>query len=226
MTNIVCELRICSNISTESYLYRVGQLTPNDMRLTQIVSGLTEFFKYNSKHIDSGKMDVYVTDNTIPDDMSLNKQILDVIHPKCKIIACLNNNYGCYNKGAGDIEQWKYCQEKHQIFDNYKWFIHFEPRLFLKDNTFIDSFMETPRELFTYAPTNSIIHFNTGLFAIHTPHMLDFINKVSLNWMVKNIISIEHILYNYFKNKNIKFDTIEKMNVIWHDWSQNGSFDM
>ena len=56
--------------------------------------------------------------------------------------------------------------------------------------------------------------------------MLDFINKVSLNWMVKNIISIEHILYNYFKNKNIEFDTIEKMNVIWHDWSQNGSFDM
>lgn len=226
MTDMVCLLNICSNISTESYLYKRGQLTPNDIRLTQIVNGLTEFFKYNAVYIESGQIDVYVTDNSIPHDMSLNKQILDVLHPKCRIITCLNNNYGCYNKGAGIIEQWKYCQEKHQIFDNYKWFIHFEPRLFLKNNDFIDSFIKNPRELFTYAPTNSIIHFNTGLFAIYTSHIIDFIKTISLKWMVQNIISIEHILYNYFKENNFEFDTIEKMNVIWHDWYQNDSFYM
>ena len=223
MTDIVCLLNICSNISTESYLYKTGQLTPNDIRLTQIVDGLTEFFKYNAVYIESGQIDVYITDNTIPHDMSLNKQILDVLHPKCQIITCLNNNYGCYNKGAGVIEQWRYCDEHHGIFSKYKWFIHFEPRLFLRSNQFIDQFMEFHRNMFTNQTLETedyskLTYVNTGLFALETKHMLQYIYSVTLEYIVSNHISIENIMYRFLRDNHIEFYCQQYMNVLWHNW--------
>ena len=56
------------------------------------------------------KIDVYITDNTIDNNKTLPKPLLDIIPENIKIITCVKNNYGCINKGAGDIEQWLYCK--------------------------------------------------------------------------------------------------------------------
>ncbi|MBL56336.1 MAG: hypothetical protein CMP61_04025 [Flavobacteriales bacterium] len=222
MADIVCELRVCTNISTESFLYKTGQLTPNDIRLTQVVDGLKEFFKYNSRYIESGQMDVYISDNTIAEDMSLNEKILDVLHPKCQVITCLNNNYGCFNKGAGELEQWQYCQNKHKILNKYKWFIHFEPRQFLLNNQFIDKFMEFHQNMFTSQKFNTendlLDNVNTGLFVLETRYMLQYINSISPYYLVANNISIEYVMYRFLRDNNIKFHCQKYMNVLWYDW--------
>ena len=100
MVKILCELRICTNIKN-THLFKVGQLAKVDVRLKQYINGIDKFLQLNKKYIDDKKMDVYITDNTIPEDKKLPQSLLDIIPENIKIITCLNNNYGCFNKAQG-----------------------------------------------------------------------------------------------------------------------------
>ena len=214
MSKILCELRVCTNIE-ETNLFKTGSLEKNNIRLTQYVNGIKKFIELNKKYIDDKKMDVYVTDNTVSSNKKLHQSLLDVIPENVKIITSINNNYGCYNKGAGDIEQWLYCSN---LIKEYDYFIHFEPRQLLIDNYFIDNFMKNPRALFTHNKNpNSPRHFNTGLFACKSKDLLTFIDVVSPSKLVKHNVGIEYVLYNFFRNNNLDYDVLEKMNLIWYD---------
>ena len=209
MSKILCGLPLCTNIENTK-LFKSGILEKNITRIQQYINGIEKFLQLNKKYIDDKKMDVYITDNTISNDDKLNQTLLDIIPENVKIITCLNNNYGCLNKGAGVIEQWKYCSN---IIKEYDFFIHFEPRQLLKSNQFIESFLENPRNLFTL--NNRTKHFNTGLFCIKTTHLLYYVKNVDLSQMVNKSISIEDDLYEYFINFKINFDTLEKMDLMW-----------
>ena len=214
MVKILCELRICTNIK-DTHLFKKGQLASEDNRLTQYINGIEKFLQLNKKYIDDNILDVYITDNTIPEGKKLDKSLLDTIPENVKIITCLNNNYGCFNKGAGDIEQWRYCSN---LISEYDYFIHFEPRQLLIDNYFIDNFIKNPRTLFTYnSNPNAPRHFNTGLFICKSKELLGFISHCSPEFLVNFNVSIEHILYNFFDNNNINYDVLDKMNLIWFD---------
>lgn len=216
MVNILCELRICTNIET-SELFKKNQLENRTNRIKQYVVGLKKFFELTSEYIKNDVIKVYITDNTIIENDKLDNSILEIIHPKCEIITCNNNNYGCKNKGAGDIEQWLYCKD---LIKKYNWFIHFEPRQLLQSNQFIDNFLQNPRNLFTYGgsyynkDSNSLKHFNTGLFCIKTSYLINFIEKINLTNFNE---SIEYAIFNYFKTNNINFDILEKMDLFWFD---------
>ena len=116
MVKILCELRICTNIKNTK-IFKVGQLAKEDIRLKQYVDGVKKFIELNKKYIDEKKIDVYITDNTIDKNKTLPKPLLDIIPENIKIITCVNNNYGCINKGAGDIEQWLYCKNLIKRYD-------------------------------------------------------------------------------------------------------------
>lgn len=207
---ILCELRICTNIEGLE-LFKRGQLENNSVRINQYVNGLKKFFELNSHYIDNNLLSVYLTDNTLSDKCELDKSILNVLHPKCEIITCINNKYGCNNKGAGDIEQWIYNKD---LINKYKWFIHFEPRQLLKSNQFIDSFLENPRNLFNMNWADKR-QYNTGLFCIKCKVLLDFINEYTPEKLVNNNLNIEASIYNFITNNNIDYKTIDKMDLIW-----------
>tara|TARA_B100001093_G_C26716838_1_gene966033 strand:- start:42 stop:701 length:660 start_codon:yes stop_codon:yes gene_type:complete len=209
MSKILCELRICTNIENTN-LFKSGALEKNNKRIQQYVDGIKTFLQFNKKYIDDKKIDVYVTDNTISLDNKLHQSLLDIIPENVNIVTCLNNNYGCLNKGSGDIEQWKYCSN---LIKEYDYFIHFEPRQLLKSNQFIESFLENPRNLFTINTHTPV--FNTGLFCIEVKYLLEYICNVDLNSMVSKRISIETDLYNFFINNNLKFYTLERMDLLW-----------
>ena len=224
MVNILCELRICTNIKT-SELFKKNQLENKTNRIKQYVVGLKKFFELTSEYIKNDVIKVYITDNTIIENDKLDNSILEIIHPKCEIITCNNNNYGCKNKGAGDIEQWLYCKD---LIKKYDWFIHFEPRQLLQSNQFIDNFLQNPRNLFTLGKEKN--HFNTGLFCINTNLLLEFININTPDKLIQNNISIEYVLYSYFiKNKiknKIEFSILDKMDLLWYDTYTKTTYKM
>ena len=209
MNNILCELRICTQIENTP-LFKKQFVDSNNKRLKQYINGILKFRKFN----DGSLFDIFVTDNTVSDASLLNKQLLDVIPKNFKIVTSINNNFGCKNKGAGDIEQWIYNIE---LIKKYKWFIHFEPRQCLINNSFIENFLKNPRNLFK-ATKN---HFYTGIFCIETKHLLEFIKIYTPKYLVDNSIGIEYAIYNYFKKNKINFDTVKSLDLVWHDTFAN-----
>lgn len=201
--SILLELRICC------YPTNTGS-NRGEERIQQYVKGLVKFFEYNDilkKH----NVDIYIVDNTIKDGYSLPPEIVAILPDNVKIITCLNNNFGCKNKGAGDIEQWLYCKD---LIEKYDWFIHFEPRQLLFNFNFINDFLEKPRNLFK---TLCNTHFYTGIFAIETKVLLKFSNAIYLHEMCRLSKSIEYILYDYLIHFKIQFDNREKIELEWHD---------
>lgn len=213
MSKILCELRICTNIK-DTHLFKKGHLSTENTRLTQYINGIKKFLQLNKKYIDDNKMDVYITDNTISHDNKLHQSLLDIIPENIKIITCDNNNYGCINKGAGDIEQWLYCKN---LIKQYDYIIHFEPRQLLIDNYFIDNFMKNPRTLLTYNINNTVQkHFNTGLFVCKTVELLNFIELYPPQFLTERKLGIEHVLYFFYNKNKIEYDILDKMSLIWY----------
>jgi hypothetical protein len=204
------------NIDTNSSLYKSSQLTENDLRYKQYFEGIQKIYQFN---IDKN-FDIYIADNS--DFFDKETELKEYIS-KTSIVIIKNipNNYGCKNKGSGLIENWIHNKD---VLSGYDWIIHFEPRQLLISNQFIDSFLENPRNLFTYGgscynkDSNSLKHFNTGLFCIKTQYLINFIKSISLNNFND---SIEYSIFNYFINNNIEIYILEKLDLFWFPTNKN-----
>ena len=211
-TKILCMLPICcypTNACSNSGVERIKQY----------IDGLRKFFEYNDV-LKKHNIDVYLVDNSIKDGVTLPPAILNIIPDNVTVNTSLNNNFGWLNKGAGLIEQWLHCKD---IIEKYDWFIHFEPRQLLLNFDFINNFLETPRNLFILGAGNN--HFNTGLFCIHANKLLDYSNKCVLKHMVSQSISIEYDLYNYMLSYKNQYDILDKLNLVWFDYTSNKSYN-
>ena len=182
-------------------------------RTEQFVNGLKCFFKYNAYNKD---IDFYITDNSIKEHYCLPEEILNIIPKHVNLSLFYKNEFGKINKGTGLIDSWLYNKE---LIKKYDYVIHFEPRQLLKSNQFIESFLENPRNLFTVGIKDQA--FNTGLFCIKTSHLLYYIQMTNLFQMINEYISIEYDLYKYFIKFNIKYDTLEKMDLLWFESKTN-----
>ena len=178
-------------------------------RIQQYINGLSAFFKYK-EILDKYDIDINITDNTIDNINDIPTQILNILPNNVKFSIFNNNIYGCYNKGAGLIQTWLYNKE---LISNYDWFIHFEPRQFLKSFFFIDNFLKNPRNLFTININAN--HFNTGIFCLESKYITNYISNINLKEFIENSICIEDHLYNYINNNGIKYDVLDKMDLIW-----------
>jgi len=190
-----------------------------EVRVKQYVDGLNKFFELKDKISD---FKIILSDNTVSDISQIDKRIVETIpEDVVKYNLKKDNNYGSKNKGAGIVSSWLRSVE--DIKDD-EYFLHFEPRLFLRNFDFIEDFIDNPRNLFTLNPNKT--HFNTGLFGVSSKDIISFCNSINLDVMVENSISIEDVIYQYFKQKNIKFDTKKEMGVIWHDSYSDLKLDM
>ena len=205
--DILLELRTAFNVNAAN-----PTMSHGEERISEHVNGLKAFFKYE-KELLGNNIQIYLTDNTISDDETLDERILDIIPHYVKIVTCDNNIYGPHNKGAGIIEQWRYNKE---LISRSEWYIYYEPRQLLVNFNFFESFLRNPRTLFTMGSGNRS-HFNTGLFAMKSKDVLRYMDSIDLEHMVKNQVGIEYSLYDFMKQNNIQCNLEEKMNVIWLD---------
>jgi len=233
MGRIMCLLQMCLKSTNQ------GTIEYGKIRTEQFITGLTEFFRYNTI-LQNNHVDIYLTDNTIASDEPLPDEILKCLPPNVKIMTFLNNKYGSLNKGCGLIENWSFYKD---ILVKYEWLIHFEPRQELINFDFINNFLSSPRNLFHInknenlctPPVNRkvevangngsidyvfgyIEEFNTGLFCSKVKHIIDYINQYDLDYYVDNIPSIERDLYLFYTNQSIEHDTIDKLGLKWHDF--------
>jgi hypothetical protein len=204
---ILCILPICINpINSSSY--------KGVERIQQYIVGLTKFFEYN-EILNTHKVDIIIFDNTLNKIEELPEEIKNSIPTNVKIIVKNINNYGSKNKGSGLIECWRYLKN---IIYEYDFLIHFEPRQLLLNFNFIQSFLDNPRNLFTYGEGNK--HFNTGLFCMDCKILISFINTVNLDIMVSKYISIEYMIFDFFVGKKIPYFLKDKMELIWFPFLQ------
>lgn len=199
---ILCILPICINPTNKSS-------NTGSERIEQYIKGLNKFFEYIDI-LNKYTVDIIIFDNTMNKTEKLPEKILEIIPNNVKIINDNVNNYGCKNKGAGLIECWRYLNNS---IGQYDFLIHFEPRQLLLNFNFIQNFLENPRNLFTYGANNN--HFNTGLFCISCKVLLIFINSVNLDEMCNKSISIEYVLFDFFKKFNIPYRLTDKMELVW-----------
>ena len=191
-------------------------------RKEQIINGISKFLEYNVSNFEKWNCKIVLSDNTtntIDNDIiaSFNKYKLN--KNKYLFKPFINNKYGCINKGAGVLEHWNNLKEEIQ---NSKWIIHFEPRQLLTNNTFIETFKANNTNQKTYFKFGSIKqnHFYTGLFSCKSKQLLNFMNNYTYNYMINNTISLEYIIYEYFK-KCKSLNVINKLGLIWYDTVRN-----
>ena len=199
---ILCILPICINTTNKNSNTGLE-------RIEQYITGLNKFFEY-IEILNNYKVDIIIFDNTINKTEMLPAKILEIIPKNVKIINDMVNNYGCINKGAGLIESWIYLNN---YISQYDFLIHFEPRQLLLNFNFITSFLENPRNLFNHGGSND--HFNTGLFCISSKVLTTFIKSINLNEMCEKYISVEFILFDFFKKFNVPYCIADKMELVW-----------
>jgi hypothetical protein len=191
-------------------------------RVNQIESGLVHFFKHLNSSKFKGRTSIFFIDNTIGSQKELPAQILDIlISNGVEILINNKNDYGSKNKGAGDIDLWR---EHFNKINEFKWFLHFEPRTILQSPIFLEECLKSPRNLFkVFYPNESPHHFYTGIFMIGTKELKHFIDSVNLDKMVKDKESIEYTFKNFMDEKysDTYQDYTHKLNILWHDAQQD-----
>jgi len=199
-------------IDKKSYLYRIGHLYDINKRIENYVDGLKALNVALKEVEDSGwNPDVYLMDNSaafdeLPDEL---KQAINEIKNITYIDNTIFHIYGKINKGSGLIEQYK--EVKH-IFKKYDVVIHFEPRQKLLESTFFKKVIANPERNFFKMYKN--VYFNTGLFSIDAKIWMKYVNFANAKNLADNFISIEHHLFNFFKNNNYKFEQTN-LGLLW-----------
>jgi hypothetical protein len=194
-------------IDTSSHLFKSKQLTDNNDRIPQYLNGIKKIKELNPT------TNIYISDNS--EYLNNDSELLQyLIENDIYIIKDAPNKYGKTNKGAGLIENWIH---NINLLKKYEYIIHFEPRQLLINNNFIENFLKNKRNLFTL--NNNIPHFNTGLFAINSAILINYIIESNLDDFCEKSISIEDNLIEYFKNNCIEYNILEKMNAIRYDFN-------
>ena len=210
MTKIMYSLN-CSFDS--SSFFRQDWVSEGEKRNLQYVKGLKSYFKLHKENVDSCE-DVYIIDNTVLNKSKVDKTILEVIPEEVNLIFTHKNNYGKLNKGAGLIEGWEHNKE---LIKQYDFIFHHEPRQELINFNFYKTFISNPKNLFLALHNTQ---FWTGTMILKSKHLLEYIENSPVEKLGPYGISIESDMYNFFKDKEIPFNTVEKLGIEWHDESK------
>ncbi len=101
---ILVELRAAIDVSDNNFI----PLCHGSKRTQQYVDGLKGFFKYE-KYLN--KCDIVFVDNTLDSSDEIPTQIRECLSDDTFLYVKNKNDYGKFNKGAGDIEMWKEYSE-------------------------------------------------------------------------------------------------------------------
>lgn len=215
MNKILIELRTAIKTSPNQPI----AVNFGEERIKQYTDGLTRFFELFNPHNYNFEIKVLFVDNTLKNSQEIPTAIKSILPEYIDYFVIPKNDYGFYNKGAGDIEVWKEYSDK---IEEYDFFIHFEPRMFLRNFDLFSNFFKNPRTIFTLSPTEG--QFNTGFFTTSVSIFKNYLKSVNLGYMVTNYVSIENSIFDFYQK--YKYETVDQMGVTWNDVSSGKSFDM
>lgn len=199
-----CDMKILLELRT-AIKPKKSDITFDDNRIEQYHNGLDSFYnvfsKINAQYKENCK--IVLVDNTISSVNDIPSKLLSVIDKNTEVVVFDKNNYGKLNKGAGLIESWRECDE---FISQYDYFFHYEPRLILQDSTFIQSFLNSPSNMFSLEEKNQ--HgwgVRTGYFGSKVEDLRSFYQSVDIDNMINRSISIEYMMFDHFSRLNTNF---------------------
>lgn len=189
-------------------------------RFNQVELGMNSFMDQINVVENIPEIDIYFSDNTIGDEVSIPENIRTIIkNNSIKPMYQIRNEYGRRNKGAGLIEMWRGNVD---TISKYEWVLYFEPRTIIKDSEFIRKCLHNPGNHFKVINDGSSPHFYTGIFMIKTDTLIKFCENSDLDQMINSSISIESYLKDFMDSNNHEYtEYSNKLNIIWHDVTQN-----
>lgn len=179
-------------------------------REQEFVEGFRRLRQLYEENLSEG-FTVLLVENSVLTKEDVPKTILSEWSEDWFFLPTNSNEFGPRNKGAGIVENWQWLAEM-GILNDYEWLVHFEPRLSLKDGSFFEEFLKSPRSLFSPAAENQ---YFTGLFSMKTDDVAHFANSVNLEKMVEHHVSFENLIFEYMKNK--PHQVLERVSCLWHD---------
>ena len=177
--------------STAAYRNINSPVSEGKERLNQYEIGLNTLIK-KIPFIDN--LPKILVDNTINSILEVPSSYRNLSN--VQIILTKTNKYGVLNKGAGDIETYKYLYRKGCLQDSYYFF--YEPRLKLEDPSYILNFYHNPRQMIC-AP-EEIVGVRSGYYGFHGENFQEFILTQNPKKMVRKKTSIEIELYKFAIN--------------------------
>lgn len=183
---------------------RASIFVPNDQvksRINDYVIGLNSFFSQLDK---SKNCDVVFVENICEDPEDLPEEVQNAIPEGTFMYVKNKNDYGKYNKGAGLIEVWKEKEYLDQISE-YDYLFYYEPRMRLDDPSFLESFLETPRNVFCLEDNPNVPTVKTGYFGVKISDLKEYIEGIDLDKFVEDGISIEQSIRSFFETKVTDF---------------------
>jgi hypothetical protein len=212
--SILIELRAAVN--ADDFIFAKDRV---ENRINDYVNGLNYFFK----KLDLTKSyDIVFVENTFEDEKHLPKEILDAIPEGTFMYVKKKNDYGKINKGGGLIEMWKDYLDK---ISEYDYFFYYEPRMILDDASFLQSFLNNPRNYFCEEHGTERPAVKTGYFGVCVKDFVEYCNSIDLEKFVENGISIENSMRSFFENKDTEFEKDIKYCIRrWYDEVGNSGY--
>ncbi len=187
-------LRSAINVNKYKNILR-SPVSSNIDREAEYANGIVKFFSLvNYQSFDF----ILLVDNTISSINDYPEALRKLLPKSCQIITSNSNRFGKYNKGAGDLETYRYLFRRKKITTDY--IIHFEPRLQLSNSLLFERFFMSPMSLLSKSLDQSGIQ--TGYMFLNSVQMKKFCSLTRLVRMLLFKQSIEnHMLMFAYANK-------------------------
>lgn len=172
-------------------------ITQNTERELEYAQGITKFFSLVSyENFNS----IMLVDNTICSTQAYPETLRRLLPEYCEVIATRTNRFGRYNKGAGDLETYRYLFKNKKIKTEY--IVHFEPRLQLSNAKIFHQFFNLQKSLLSLSPDK--LGIQTGYMILEAIQLKTFCNISRLLKMVLRNESIEKHMLSFAKSQNIE----------------------
>ena len=145
------------------------------------------------------------------------------------------SNIGTSNKGLGELLQLKTALDQVNIddYENISYVttrgMYTNPYVFEKtENLEVQALLSNPDFVFlngTYEESYKGELFNDMFFSMKSKLMLEYANYSmdKLDYLSINHIGSEYNLYNFVKENNVSYETVEWLGRIRNDWSRSNS---
>lgn len=204
-------LILCSSIYVKKpifYKHSINLQYGKD-RVEQYIEGFKSLSEKKVYNFFDSSLIIDNTTNKIVDSNIL-KNIPENINKKLK----KNNNKGLYNKGAGVIESLLTAKE---IILKHDRVFYFEPKLNLQDISILEKYFENKKNIFyTFENDNQV---KSGYFWSSAVDLVEFIDSINLDKMIKEKINLEKLLYDFYIKRNTEI--IEGDCSLWKDSGNN-----
>ncbi len=178
-----------------------------DKRIQSYIKGLEAL---NNIDIINNFDDIYIFDNTVNNQKSMPKEIINVLPEEAKYFCNKNNKVGRKNKGAGMLET---LQNNSKELLNFEKLFYFEPRLVINDSNFINEFLLSDKNYFSIESDKRV---KTGYFGSNTYDLIQFLESTKVKNLIDKNLHIELLMYDFYANKSTEF--FHKNISIWKNY--------